>query len=75
MLAIPNACDGHQQTAQNMADDILSEEIPITNSNSWGLIDKPGLGVNVDEDKLEFYHKKFLENGEYLLYGNKFPIA
>jgi glucarate dehydratase len=75
MLAIPNACDGHQQTAQNMADDILSEEIPITNSNSWGLIDKPGLGVNVDEDKLKFYHKKFLENGEYLLYGNKFPIA
>jgi glucarate dehydratase len=75
MLAIPNACDGHQQTAQNMADDILSEEIPITNSNSWGLIDKPGLGVNVDEDKLEFYHKKFLENGEYLLYGKKFPIA
>ena len=75
MLAIPNACDGHQQTAQNMADDILSEEIPITNSNSWGLIDKPGLGVNVDEDKLEYYHKKFLENGEYLLYGNKFPIA
>ena len=75
MLAIPNACDGHQQTAQNMADDILSEEIPITNSNSWGLIDKPGLGVIVDEEKLEFYHKKFLENGEYLLYGNKFPIA
>ena len=30
MLAIPNACDGHQQTAQNMDDDILTEEIPIT---------------------------------------------
>ena len=74
MLAIPNACDGHQQTAQNMADDILTEEIPITKTNKWGIIDKPGLGVKVDNEKLNYYHKKFLEDGEYLLYGNKFPI-
>ena len=74
MLAIPNACDGHQQTAQNMADDILTEEIPITKTSKWGIIDQPGLGVKVDTDKLNFYHNKYLKDGEYLLYGNKFPI-
>jgi len=74
MLAIPNACDGHQQTAQNMADDILTEEIPIIKTSKWGIIDQPGLGVKVDTDKLKFYHNKYLKDGEYLLYGNKFPI-
>ena len=74
MLTVPNACEGNQQTAQNMASDILQEEIPITSSNTWGLIDKPGLGVEIDEEKLQFFHQKFAENGEYKLYGDKFPI-
>ena len=75
MLAIPNACDGHQQTAQNMADDILTEDIPIKNQNKWGVIDKPGLGVKIDNDKLKFFHNKYQKDGEYLLYGDKFPIS
>ena len=74
MLTIPNCCDGNQQTAQNMADDILTENIPIQTCNTWGLIEGPGLGVSVDEDKVNFYHKKFLKNGEYKLYGKKFPL-
>ena len=74
MLTIPNACEGNQQTAQNMADDILQEEIPITEKNTWGLITKPGLGVEIDNEKLTFFHRKFLENGEYKLYGNRFPV-
>ena len=74
MLTVPNACEGNQQTAQNMASDILQEEIPITSSNTWGLINKPGLGIEIDEAKLQFFHKKFVENGEYKLYGDKFPI-
>ena len=55
MLVIPNACDGHQQTAQHMADDILTETIPITNQPNWNIIEKPGLGVDVDEEKVLFY--------------------
>ena len=74
MLTVPNACEGNQQTAQNMASDILQEEIPITSSNIWGLIDKPGLGIEIDEEKLQFFYQKFVENGEYKLYGDKFPI-
>ena len=54
--------------------EILQEEIPITKKNTWGLITNPGLGVVVDDDKLKFFHQKFLENGEYKLYGDRFPI-
>ena len=75
MLSIPNTCDGNQQTAQNMESDILEEEIPITNSNVWGVISDSGLGVTVDKEKLNFFHKKFLMDGEYKLYGDKFPIS
>ena len=64
----------HAKRIQNMASDILQEEIPITSSNTWGLINKPGLGIEIDEAKLQFFHKKFVENGEYKLYGDKFPI-
>ena len=72
MLSIPNACEGHQQTAQNMVDDILTESIPIASGHSWGKIDKPGIGVDVDEEKIKFYNKKFLDEGEYLPYGDLF---
>ena len=72
MLNIPNACEGHQQTAQNMVDDILTEPIPITNKPIWKKVEKPGLGVEVDEDKVLFYNKKFLEEGEFLPYGDIF---
>ena len=72
MLVIPNACDGHQQTAQHMVDDILTETIPITNQPNWNTIEKPGLGVDVDEEKVLFYNKKFLDDGEFLPYGDGF---
>ena len=72
MLNIPNACEGHQQTAQNMVDDILTEPIPITNKPIWKKIEKPGLCVEVDENKVLFYNKKFLEEGEFLPYGDTF---
>jgi len=72
MLTIPNACQGHQQTAQNMVDDILTEPIPISNGPIWKKIEKSGLGVDVDEEKVLFYNKKFLDDGEFLPYGDIF---
>src|SRR5262249_25618347 len=56
MLAAPNATVGNQQTAQLMEDDILTERIPIMDQPRWGRIDKPGLGVDINEDKLLRYH-------------------
>jgi len=72
MLAAPNACDGHQQTAQVMEDDILTERIPIADGPSWGRIDGPGLGVEVDEDKLMAYHEAYRRHGEFPPYGDRF---
>ena len=33
-----------------MADDILTERLPIADGPKWGRIEAPGLGVEVDED-------------------------
>ena len=71
MLAAPNACDGHQQTAQIMADDIVSQPLPIAEGPNWGRIEGPGLGVTVDEDKLMTCHEAYLSQGEFLPYGDR----
>ncbi len=71
MMAAPNAALGSQQTAQIMADDILTETIPIADSPSWGRIDKPGLGVVVDEDKLMRFHESYKKHGEFPTYSGK----
>jgi glucarate dehydratase len=75
MLTLLNACDGHQQTAQFMADDILSTPLPIARVPKWGRIEAPGLGVEVDEAKLARYHQDFLDHGEFPPYGDKFGEA
>jgi L-alanine-DL-glutamate epimerase-like enolase superfamily enzyme len=66
MLTIPNAVDGAQQTASVMADDILAEPLPITTGPRWGLVDKPGLGIEIDQDRLDRYVEAFRRDGQYL---------
>jgi L-alanine-DL-glutamate epimerase-like enolase superfamily enzyme len=75
MLTLANACDGHQQTAQLMADDILSAPLPIATGPKWGRIDAHGLGVEVDEAKLARYHRDFLDHGDFPPYGARFGSA
>lgn len=72
MLTAPNPTLGNQQTAQMMADDILVERIPIMDGPTWGVLDKPGLGVEVDEDKLNRFREDFQRNGEYPPYGRSY---
>jgi L-alanine-DL-glutamate epimerase-like enolase superfamily enzyme len=68
LLAIPNAIDGAQQTAALMAGDILKEPLPIASGPRWGAIEKPGLGVEIDEAKLHHYHACYLRHGQFLPY-------
>ena len=68
LLAIPNAIDGAQQTAAIMADDILTRPSPIATGPRWGTIEQPGLGVDVDEDRLRHYHQCYLRDGQFLPY-------
>jgi len=66
LLALGDGARGHQQTASVMADDILESEIPIAAQPLWGELDGAGLGVKVDADKLDHYHKLFLADGQFL---------
>jgi L-Ala-D/L-Glu epimerase len=73
LLTLPNATDGNQQTASILEDDILTSPLPITCGPRWGRPDKPGLGVEVDEQKLERYSRLFEERGQFLPYRNFAP--
>jgi len=66
-LCAPGLIDGNQQQAVDLADDILTEPVPIASGPKWGLIEKPGLGVEVDEEKVARYHEAFLRDGQYLM--------
>ena len=66
-LCAPGLIDGNQQQAVDLADDILTEPIPITSGPKWGRIEKPGLGVEVDEEKVARFHEAFERDGQYLM--------
>jgi L-alanine-DL-glutamate epimerase-like enolase superfamily enzyme len=66
MLTLANTVDGCQQTAAVMADDILTEEIPIVHGPRWAAKEAPGLGVEVDEAKLRHFNAAFERNGQFL---------
>jgi L-alanine-DL-glutamate epimerase-like enolase superfamily enzyme len=68
LLTLPRINDGNQQTAQMMRDDVLTSTIPIATGPSWGILEEPGLGVEVDEDKVATYHANYLAVGQYLPY-------
>lgn len=65
LLSLPNTAEGNQQTAMMMADDVLGEALPIASGPRWGLIEAPGLGVQVDTDKVAAFHEDYQRLGEY----------
>lgn len=75
MLAAPGDCDGHQQTAQLMADDVLVERVPIADGPRWGRIDAPGLGVTVNKEKVAELNEAYRRDGPYWPYGDRGPTG
>lgn len=67
-LTLPNLVDGNQQTAEMMEEDVLTEALPIASGPTWGVPRGPGLGVEVDEAKVEKYHRLYQERGQFLPY-------
>jgi L-alanine-DL-glutamate epimerase-like enolase superfamily enzyme len=51
-----------------MTDDIVTNAIPITNGPDWGVPSGPGIGVEVDEDKLDRYRRLFESRGQFQPY-------
>jgi len=66
LLTLPNGVDGHQQTAHLMEHDVLTEPIPIASGPGWGVIDGPGLGVEVDDERVAEGAARYLAEGQYL---------
>ncbi len=69
LLTLPNATDGAQQTASVLSDDVVAGGLPIAKKPRWGLIEAPGLGIEIDEAKLRHYHEAFRRDGQFLPYA------
>lgn len=68
LLTLPRIVAGHQQTASMMADDILSQPLPLAQQPDWGVPPGVGLGIEVDQDQLQRYHQHYQKHGQYLPY-------
>jgi L-alanine-DL-glutamate epimerase-like enolase superfamily enzyme len=66
VLTLPNGVEGHQQTAYLIEYDVLRVPIPITTGPRWGVIDGPGLGVEVDEEAVADANTRYRFEGQYL---------
>jgi L-alanine-DL-glutamate epimerase-like enolase superfamily enzyme len=66
VLTLPNGVQGHQQTAYLIEHDILTEPIPLAHGPRWGVIDRPGLGVEVDEAAVSEAAARYRAEGQYL---------
>ena len=66
LLTLPNLVEGHQQTAQMMVHDVLTEPIPIATGAHWGVIDGAGIGVEVDADAVAEAAGRYRSEGQYL---------
>ncbi|HEY2112593.1 MAG TPA: mandelate racemase/muconate lactonizing enzyme family protein [Dongiaceae bacterium] len=69
LLTLPNVARGNQQTAAMMTDDLLTALLPIATGPSWGPIERPGLGIEIDEAKLARYREAFRRDGQFLPYA------
>lgn len=69
LLTLPNATPGAQQTAEIMADDLLAAPLPIASGPRWGVPDRPGLGIEVDEAKLMRFAEDYRRDGQFLPYA------
>jgi L-alanine-DL-glutamate epimerase-like enolase superfamily enzyme len=66
LLTLPNGVEGHQQTAHLMEHDVLTQPIPIASGPSWGAINGPGLGVEVDDERVAEAAARYRAEGQYL---------
>jgi L-alanine-DL-glutamate epimerase-like enolase superfamily enzyme len=66
VLTLPNAVEGHQQTAHLLEHDILTEPIPIASGPRWGAIEGAGLGVDVDGDAVAEAAARYQLEGQYV---------
>jgi L-alanine-DL-glutamate epimerase-like enolase superfamily enzyme len=70
MLTVPNLIPGNQQTSHLLAFDLASETLPIVAGPTWPRDDRPGIGIEVDEDSVGRANDLYRSEGQYLPYGD-----
>lgn len=68
LLTLHSIVEGHQQTASTMQSDLLTEEIPIRLGPHWAVDSRPGLGVDVNDDRLAEAAARYQRDGQMLPY-------
>lgn len=68
-LVTPGLGSGNQQTSSELTFDVLETSAPTASSSTWGVINKPGLGVTIDEDSVARAAKVYSESGQFLPYA------
>jgi L-alanine-DL-glutamate epimerase-like enolase superfamily enzyme len=68
LLTLPNIVEGNQQTAQIMCDDVLKQPLSIASGPQWNVPEGPGLGIDVDEEKVRRYHECYQRDGQFVPY-------
>jgi glucarate dehydratase len=68
-LVTPGLGIGNQQTASELAFDVLETATPTRTSSLWGTIDSPGLGISIDEDAVEKASALYAQLGQFLPYS------
>lgn len=63
LLAAPSATVGNQQHATMLVDDVVAEPLPTASGPTWKIDSAPGLGIEVDEEKVALYHRAYAEAG------------
>lgn len=68
LLTLPSIVEGHQQTASHMQGDVLAQEIPISSGPHWKVDSRPGLGIEVDDDRLAEAAARYERDGPLVPY-------
>ena len=68
LLTLPSIVEGHQQTANHMQGDLLSQDIPIASGPNWDADPRPGLGIEVDEERLADAAARYERDGQMMPY-------
>ena len=65
LATIPNQTDGHQVMHQLLENDIVAPGLLNFEAGCLAVPDRPGLGVELDQEMVERYARKYEENGPF----------
>jgi L-alanine-DL-glutamate epimerase-like enolase superfamily enzyme len=63
-VTLPNLMDGNQTHHQLLADDVLSEALPLDHPKAQPP-QAPGLGIALDDDKVDHYARVYEREGQF----------